>query len=104
MFKVKFDLSTYWTDPNVNFMNLKRTKKNFVLTKDLEELWLPYVVFFNIESLERKERSDRKSITFIEPNPSYVHRKLPKTSLRNEYEFRGDNNSLGTSSIYCARD
>ena len=39
-------------------MNLKRTKKNFVLTKDLEELWLPYVVFFNIESLERKERSE----------------------------------------------
>ena len=101
LFKVKFDLTKYWTDPNVHFMNLKRTKKNFILHKDLAELWSPYVVFFNIESIERIEQSDRKSITYIEPNPSFIHRRLPKTSVTNEYVFRGDNNSLGrTSQMY----
>ena len=97
LFKVKFDIRKLWYDPNVNFRNLKKSTKNYVLTDEMEKLWKPYVVFFNIESMERIEKSDRKTIMYIEPNPAFQYRQLPRTSLHNEFEFRGDNNSLGKS-------
>ena len=72
LFKVKYDIKRSWFDPLVTFLHLNEKKPNFISSEDYQNIWTPYLVFFNIESEERIEMSDKKPFAFIKPNPSFV--------------------------------
>ena len=73
LFKVKYDLKRSWYDPNLKFLHLNEKKQNFISAETQKNIWIPYFVFFNIESEERIEKSDKKPIIYVEPNPSFVY-------------------------------
>ena len=82
LFKVKYDFSKSWNDHNVNFMNLKKSKANFLRDHDSAMLWQPYIVFFNIEGQERIVISDKKPIIYVQPNPDFVYQQSPKETVK----------------------
>ena len=89
LFKVKYDLKRSWYDPNLKFLHLNEKKQNFISAETQKKIWTPYFVFFNIESEERIEKSDKKPIIYVEPNPSFVYETTGKANLiiTNEYEI-----------------
>lgn len=89
LFKVKYDIKRSWYDPLLKFMHLNEKKPNFMSAESLENIWKPYLVFFNIESEERIENSDKKPIASIKPNPSFVFETTGKESviIMNEYRI-----------------
>ena len=89
LFKVKYDLKRSWYDPNLKFLHLNEKKQNFISAETQKKIWTPYFVFFNIESEEKIEKSDKKTIIYVEPNPSFVYETTGKANLiiTNEYEI-----------------
>ena len=82
LFKVKYDFTKTWNDHNVNFMNLKKSKANFLRDHDSAMLWQPYIVFFNIEGQERIVISDKKPIIYVQPNPDFVYQQSPQETVK----------------------
>ena len=81
LFKVKYDIKRSWYDPNLKFMHLNEKKKNYISEEVQKIIWIPYLVFFNIESKERVEISDKKPIFSVEPNPSFVYETTAKANV-----------------------
>ena len=80
LFKVKYDIKRSWYDPGVGYLHLNEKKPNFVNAENLKNIWTPNLVFFNIESKERIEESDKKAIAQIKPNPSFVFKATDKAN------------------------
>ena len=87
LFKVKYDIKRSWYDPNLKFMHLNEKKQNFISAETQETIWIPNLVFFNIESEKRIEKSDKKPIFYVKPNPSFVYETTGKANviIMNEY-------------------
>ena len=81
LFKVKYDIKRSWYDPLLRYMHLNEKKPNYISAESLGKIWRPYLVFFNIESEERIEKSDKKEVAFIEPNPSFVFSTTDKANV-----------------------
>ena len=81
LFKVKYDIKRSWYDPNLKFMHLNEKKNNYISEEIQKIIWIPYLVFFNIESQERIEKSDKKPIFFVKPNPSFVFETTGKANV-----------------------
>ena len=62
-------------------MHLNEKIPNYVTAESMKNIWRPYLVFFNIESKERVEESDKKEIVQIKPNPSFVFTTTEKANM-----------------------
>ena len=69
----------------MRFKNLLRTSDDQLnqLSEDEKEMiWLPYTVFFNIESKKKIEKSDKKDVLKIVPNEGFYHTYADKVRAR----------------------
>ena len=97
---VKFILFTKWTDPGLEFHNLKKNVDENVLSQaEKVGIWIPKVIFENTKS-KKTSVLDEDSIIRILPNENFTHTKTSMEISQNIYVFQGSNTQIEMSRTY----
>ena len=93
--RIRMDYKKQWYDHNLQFKNLQQDNNLNKLSKfDEDRIWSPWIVYYNIESRKKIEKSDRKDVFRIEVNDEFKHVNSDKTLWKNAYLFEGSENAL----------
>jgi hypothetical protein len=97
---VKYVLLTRWTDPGLDFHNLKRNANQNVLSEDERtRIWVPKVIFENTKATETT-LLDMNSIIRILPNANFSYTKTELSHQQNIHIFLGANTQVEMSRSY----
>ena len=89
-FKTKVTLVLSWLNTQLTFLNLMRNiEQNHVPSEDMERMWIPWIVFSNIEQQDDYHRTDDPPSMVIIPNNQFSFEKDDHTNLRNTRLFKG---------------
>ena len=94
-FKVKMTTIREWYNSQLTFQNLKRERKNFMSQEDVKSMWVPAIVFQNVQNIEdHLKTTDKKDVTMIVPNSEFTYSESDQTVLQNLRTFLGSENLL----------
>ena len=94
-FKIKMTMIRTWYNPHLKFINLKRTAaKNLMSTDDINIMWMPWIVFYNLEHENESKKTEKKDIAKIIPNPGFKFKTSGETNFRNTRIFEGSDNAV----------
>ena len=97
---VKYVLITKWSDPGLDFLNLKKNINENVLTEaEKERIWIPKIVFENTKATETSIL-DQTSIIRILPNDNFTFTKTDLSNHKNIYIFKGTETTVEMSRAY----
>ena len=91
-FVVKITIKRDWFDRRLTYKHLKNdTNMNIVLDEETDAIWFPSLVFDNIESVTKYEKTDKEFIMNILPNKEFTYEHKNNTHL-----FSGSTNILSS--------
>ena len=97
---VKYVLVTKWTDPGLEFHNLKMNVDENVLSQvEQIRIWIPKIVFENTKS-KKTSVLDADSIIRILPDANFTHGKTRLENPENIYIFKGTATQVEMSRTY----
>ena len=97
---VKYVLVTKWSDPGLDFHNLKKNiDQNVLSQREMAGIWTPKVVFENTKATVTSVL-DEDSIIRIVPNPNFTHARTNLQNPQNIYVFKGINTEVEMSRSY----
>ena len=97
---VKYVLVTKWSDPGLDFDNLKKNIDQNVLSQgEKAGIWIPKVVFENTKATLTSVL-DEDSIIRIVPNQNFTHARTNLQNPQNIYMFKGINTKVEMSRSY----
>ena len=77
------------------FINLKRTAaKNLMSTDVIKIMWMPWIVFYNLEHENESKKTEREDIEKIIPNPGFKFVTSGETNFQNTRIFEGSENAV----------
>ena len=75
-FKTKITLEMRWLNTQLTYLNLKRkVEQNQVPSTEIERMWIPWIVFSNIEQQDDYHPTDDPPIMRIIPNQNFNFKK-----------------------------
>ena len=90
--KLKIAIIRSWYNPQLSYLNLNRSEtKNLLSEADKEKMWIPYIVFQNVEDYMSTDRLDTVRIS---PNPEFKYIRGSKVDMMNYRVFSGSENIL----------
>ena len=100
-FSIKMTMNRTWINPQLTYMNLHKSKDLNILTKEDKHLmWIPHVVFHNMQSHDSKKRTDKLDTLQIIPNSEFSYRKSDKNQHKNARIFEGSENKINQEKEY----
>ena len=89
-----------WFNPQLKYLNLKRNEEyNQLSTNDINSMWVPWIVFENVENEhEVKKTGIKDKIKFI-PNQGFLFTRSDKTYFQNTMIFEGSQNAINYTKV-----
>ena len=101
IFQVQFFLHLTWLDSRLKFYNLKNdTGLNALSPMEMQQLWIPVLMFENTEDKPLTRVDEKTSIT-IQKQGSFSLSKLE--DVENQQSFEGSENSISMTGFYNIR-
>ena len=94
-FRIKLTFSRSWYNPQLTFLNLKQdSKKNIMSLDEKNQMWTPWIVFDNLESINDYQKTDELDILLVEVGENFTYRVDDKTNKRVTRLFSGSENMI----------
>ena len=99
VFVLKFRILMVWHDYRLKYHNLKREQSlNSLAREEIDNLWIPYVVFANTENQESTKGDDESQVTITREGNFYES----SVNVMEEINvFEGVQNSITFQQVYA---
>ena len=99
-FYLSFDQDVSWTDPRLEYHNIKRNADLNVLSlEETNAIWTPQIVFFNTKE-KIKSIADDNAILSIIPEEDFNFERTENSNHENIYIFKGLDNKMTLSKTH----
>jgi hypothetical protein len=89
-FTSKLRLFFQWRDQRITYNNLN-SHGNFLIDSQLDEIWLPPLIFSNTKDFILISGKDHVDVKILRQGPAYLNK---ASELKEEETYRGDENDL----------
>ena len=94
-FKTKITMIRRWINPQLSYLNLKRSiELNQIPKEDRERMWMPWMTYKNIDQADDIKVTDQNDIMMILPHSEFKFEKDGRSNIYNTRVFKGSENII----------
>ena len=86
--RIQYRTVKEWYNSYLTFQNLKENSENLLGPDEKDMMWMPWIIFRNIESVEKCKRTDDPEILKVEPNGNFSYSSNSLIEPQNAYLFK----------------
>ena len=86
--RITYNIQKDWFDSSLSFQNLKKDTINSLSEDEKDIIWVPFILFINMESGDKERRANKVEILKVVPNKDFDYDHNKNTSYKNAHIFK----------------
>ena len=86
--RITYNIQKDWFDSSLSFQNLKKDKINSLSEDEKDVIWVPFILFINMESEDKERKANKVEILKVVPNKDFHYDHNKNTSYQNAHIFK----------------
>ena len=86
--RITYNIQKDWFDSSLSFQNLKKDKINSLSEDEKDVIWVPFILFINMESEDKERKANKVEILKVVPNKDFTYDHNKNTSYQNAHIFK----------------
>ena len=86
--RITYNLQKDWFDSSLSFQNLKKDTINSLSEDEKDMIWVPFILFVNMESQDKERRANKVEILKVVPNKMFYYDHNRESDYQNAHIFK----------------